>query len=305
VQNPSHWTLKSLLDWSEAFFRDKGISTPRLDGELLLAHVLDCNRIDLYLQYDRPLSAQELSAYRELVRARAGRTPVAYLVGEAGFYGLTLAVGPGCLIPRADTETLVDVALEAVAAVRRGAEGAEPVLPILEWGTGCGAIPLALCAETEGLVCLACDLSAEALRWARVNLKRHAGLMGPRNNRLLLLRCKGFEAIRPDFAPQLILANPPYVPSGEIEQLEPEVARAEPRLALDGGADGLAVHRELVAYAARALGPGGRLILEIGVNQAEAVHGLVASQPSLQLVEIRRDLVGIERVVHAQRISGG
>ena len=140
------WTPKTLLDWSKDYFAKKGILTARLDGEILLAHVLGCRRIDLYLQFDRPLAADELSAYRELVRARADRTPVAYLTGKAGFWNLMLSVGPGCLVPRPDTETLVEAVVEAVDEMRHSSHGmhADPVKPsmlCLELGTGTGAIP--------------------------------------------------------------------------------------------------------------------------------------------------------------------
>lgn len=304
MQHPAQWTPKSLLDWSEGYFRERAIPTPRLDAELLLAHVLGCRRIDLYLQFDRPLTESELAAYRALVQGRARRTPVAYLVGEAEFYGLTLAVGPGCLIPRQDTETLVDVALEAVQALRAGAPAAGAPLTVLEWGTGSAAIPLALCAAAEGLRLFCCDLSPEALAWARRNRERHAALLAPRGNALHLVRCAGFGAIRPEARPALILANPPYVPAGTIPGLEPEVAEAEPRLALDGGADGLDAYRALLPFAAAQLAPGGRLVVECGFDQGEALRELVAAHPPLRLLEVRWDLAGHERVIHAERADG-
>ncbi|MCZ6474286.1 MAG: peptide chain release factor N(5)-glutamine methyltransferase [SAR324 cluster bacterium] len=301
VQPPAVWTIRSLLSWSEGYFRDKGIDTPRLDSELLLAHVLRCERIELYLQFDRPLDNTELAAYRELVRARAGRRPLAYLLGQAGFWNLKLSVGPGCLIPRADTEALVETALEALDALRGHCEAGQP-LRLLEFGTGSGAIPLALCAERENLLCVACDISGEALGFARANRDSHAQLLAPRQNALHLFRGDGFDALSPHWRPHLILANPPYIPSAELSTLEPEVSREEPASALDGGADGLVIYRKLLPLAARVLEPGGRLLLEFGMGQGGALRELAAAQPALELVEIRKDLAGRERVLHAVRI---
>ncbi len=298
------WTPRSLLEWSQGYFKDKGIATPRLDGELLLAHVLGCQRIDLYLAYDRPLDAAELSAYRELVRARAGRKPVAYLTGEAGFWDMTLAVGPGCLIPRADSETLVEVALEAVDALRREAGDDERELLLLEFGTGSAAIPLALCSERKRLRCVACDLSSAALSYARANRRAWAVHLAPRHNALHLFLGRGFEAVAQHCRPDLIVSNPPYVPSQELKTLEPEVAREEPALALDGGADGLEVHRQLIGFAAGALAPGGRLVLEIGMGQRAPLSQVLADHPVLRLLEFREDLAGVERVLHAVREPG-
>ncbi len=226
---------------------------------------------------------------------------MAYLLGEAGFRDLLLAVGPGCLIPRPDTETLVTVALEALARIRSSPPRGEERAIVLEWGTGSGAIPLALCAEAEGLVCISCELSAEALGWALANRRRHEGLLASRGNVLRLVRGKGFEAISPTLTPQLVVANPPYIPTGDFAGLQPEVAEAEPRLALDGGGNGLAAYPGIFAYAAGALAPGGRLIVEFGAGQAEGLCGLLEEHPALRLLELRKDLAGQERVLHAER----
>ncbi len=228
---------------------------------------------------------------------------MAYLLGEAGFRDLLLSVGPGCLIPRPDTETLVTVALEALEALARIRASlpseAEPAV-VLEWGTGSGAIPLALCAEADGLVCISCELSAEALTWALANRRRHEGLLAARGNVFRLVRGKGFEAISPALTPHLVVANPPYIPTGEFAGLQPEVAKAEPRLALDGGENGLAAYPEIFAYAAGALAPGGRLIVEFGAGQAAGLCGLLEEHPPLRLLELRKDFAGHERVLHAE-----
>ena len=294
------WTPKSLLDWSTDYFSGKGIVTAKLDSEMLLAHVLGCSRIDLYLQFDRPLTTDELAAYRSLVRARAGRTPVAYLTGEAGFWNLQLSVGPGCLIPRPDTETLVEVVLEAIDGFRENS-GADSPLICLEWGAGCGAIPLAVCGEREHLMWVACELSPQALAYARADRHNHSSLLGPRHNSLQLIRADGFSAISPQTRPHLIVSNPPYIPQEILAGLEPEVSQSEPATALDGGADGLDFHRRLVTAAGENLAPGGRLLLEIGAEQGEALRALLREQDAFELVEIRRDLGGRDRALHAVR----
>jgi release factor glutamine methyltransferase len=290
-----------LLHWTEGFLRGKGVETPRLDAELLLAHVLGCSRLDLYLQHDRPLGAAELSAYRELVRARAARTPVAYLVGAAGFWKLTLVVRPGCLIPRPDTETLVEATLRAIAALRARL-GAEARLAVLELGTGSGAIPLAVCSEAGQLDWLSVELSATALAVARENRARHAALLAPRHNALWLVRGDGFAAVAPGFRPHLVVSNPPYIPSAELPGLMPEVSQAEPRAALDGGPDGMDIHRYLMASASERLAPGGRLLMEMAHNQGAPLSAELARY-SLRRLALHKDLAGRERVIEAEQVE--
>ena len=295
------WTPKSLLDWSAEYFSGKGIPTPRLDSELLLAHVLGCQRIDLYLQYDRPLTPDELAAYRALVRGRADRTPVAYLTGEVGFWNLTLRVGPGCLIPRPDTESLVETVLEAMDGLREQGGTARNPLLCVELGTGSGAIPLAVCSEREQVNWVGCEISPDAMVFAQANRKAHTSLLESRHNALLLVRGDGLSAVSPAARPHIIVSNPPYIPSGLLSTLEPEVSLAEPAVALDGGRDGLDFYRELIPQARQRLAPGGRLILEIGADQGPALREIVREEPELELLEIREDLGGKERVVHATR----
>jgi len=316
------WTPKALLEWSEGFFRGKGIASPRLDAELLLAHVLGLRRLDLYLQFDRPLGPAELARYRELVRKRADRVPVAYLTGEAGFWNLTLDIAPGCLIPRPDTETLVEAVLAALSELRGNSQdrelteggalasgseapgegrGASGRTIVLELGPGSAAIPLAVCSEAEGLTWIAVERSREALAVARRNRLRHAALLEPRRNRLWLIAGDGFAPLRADARADLIVSNPPYIPSAAIAGLMPEVSQAEPRLALDGGADGLTFHRLLVAEAAARLRPGGRLLLELGHDQLAEVRSLLARAPGLEEAGVRNDLGGHARVLDVRR----
>ena len=289
----------ALLRWCELYFGEKGIDTPKLDAEHLLAHALGCRRIDLYLAFDRPVSPAELDTLRELVRRRAAREPVAYLIGEAGFWTLELAVGPGCLVPRPDTEALVEGALAAIDALRQGAS--PQALRLLELGTGSGAIPLALSAERTGLEIIATDASREALAFARFNRERHAALLAPRQNRLALVCCRDFDALTPEFRCDLLVSNPPYIPTAEIAGLAPEISRVEPRAALDGGVDGLAVYRRLLALAPARLLPGGHMLLETGSDQKSALLALLEERPELSLVDYRQDLAGRPRVLHVRR----
>jgi release factor glutamine methyltransferase len=289
------------LQWTEGFFRGKGIDTPRLDAELLLAHVLGCPRINLYLQFDRPLGAAELAAFRELVRARAARTPVAYLVGSVGFWKLTLAIRPGVLIPRADTEALVEATLRAISALREQPGSAARPLAVLELGTGSGALPLAVCSEAQHLRWVGVDAAPQAVAVAAENRRRHAHLLAPRGNALLLLRGDRFAALAPSFQPDLIVSNPPYIPSVDIPGLMPEVAQAEPRAALDGGVDGMVFHRYLLDHAAAHLAPGGRLLMEMGQDQGAALTTAAGRRAGLRLLAIHKDLAGRDRVIEVER----
>lgn len=294
------WTPRSLLDWTEGFFQEKGIPSPRLDAELLLAHVLSCQRIDLYLQYLQPLEAGELARFRALVRGRASRRPLAYLTGESGFWNLTLKVNEATLVPSPDTEILVEGILEAIASLRSAMAPDQPVV-ILELGTGSGAIPLAVCSEVKNMRWVAVELSADALAVAQENKQGHTDLLAPRDNILHLIRGDRFAAIPPRTEPHLVVGNPPYIPTEVIKDLMPEVATHFPRMALDGGTDGLSFHRYLLDYGEQALRVGGRILMEMGAEQAEDLSAEVSSRRGLRMVEIRKDLAGLPRVVHVER----
>lgn len=279
------WTIGRLLQWSEGFFREKGIETPRLDAEVLLAHVLEKPRIYLYVHYDQPLDPEELAAYRGFVRRRAAREPVAYLVGEREFMGLTFAVSPAVLVPQPDTETLVSEAQKRL----QGKSGVR----IADVGTGSGAIALSLLHALPDLTAAAVDVSAAALKVARENAD-HFGLtdrvMFYEGDLLAPLRGQTFDAV---------LSNPPYIPRGDIAALPPEV-QAEPRLALAGGADGLDFYRRLVREAAAFLRPDGFLAVEAGRGEAVVISELARTNGWLE-VEITKDLAGIDRVVTMRR----
>lgn len=277
------WTVLKVLEWTAGYFRERGIESARLDADLLLAATLGVDRVGLYLRYDQPLNATELRDFRARVARRARREPLAYILGEAEFWSLAFAVTPAVLIPRPDTEVLVEEALA------RGGEQAR----VLDVGTGSGAIAVSLAVERSAWRVTALDLSAAALQIAQTNARRHGVA-----DRLRILQ--GDLARLPDEQFDLIVANPPYIPSGDLPGLMADVRDFEPHLALDGGPDGLAAYRALAAQAPRRLHPGGRLLVEIGQGQEQAVGELFAGA-GLQGLFTRADYAGIIRVVGATR----
>jgi release factor glutamine methyltransferase len=276
------WTILEVLQWTTARFQERGIASPRLDAELLAAHAFGLTRVQLYTQFDRPLLAPELAAYRELVKRRQAGEPVAYLTGRKEFWSLDLAVDKRVLIPRPDTETTVEEALERLKA--RTVEAPR----IADVATGSGAIALALAKSRPEAAVFACDVSPDALAVARGNAER-LGLA------VTFLEGNLAEPLRAHAPFDLVVANLPYVRAGDIPGLAPEV-RSEPWLALDGGADGLDLVRALVAMAPGILAPGGTLVLEIGDGQAQATAELCRAA-SLHDVRVRADLGGVDRVV--------
>ena len=277
------WTILEVLQWTTARFQERGLGSPRLDAELLAAHAFGLTRVQLYTQFDRPLLGPELAAFRELVKRRQAGEPVAYLTGRKEFWSLDLAVDKRVLIPRPDTETTVEEALD-----RLRARPAEQPPRIADVGTGSGAIALALAKNLPQAAVFACDVSPDALAVARDNALR-LGLA------VTFLEGNLAEPLRAHGPFDLIAANLPYVRAGDIAGLAPEV-RSEPWLALDGGDDGLDLVRALVAAAPELLAPGGALVLEIGEGQAAATAALCRAA-GLEDVRARADLGGIDRVV--------
>jgi release factor glutamine methyltransferase len=282
------WTIGRLLTWTAEFLGKKGSESPRLDAEVLLAFVLKCDRVRLYTNYEDEVGEQDRAAFRELVRRRSESTPVAYLVGKKEFFSLPLKVTPDVLIPRPDTETVV---VEFLARFKHQAD----VLAV-DVGTGSGAIALACVSRHRTARFYATDASAAALAMARANAKalklddrvefREGDLLGP------VAEAGPFDAI---------LSNPPYIPTAVIPTLEPGVRDHEPHLALDGGADGLAVVSRLIDEAVPLLKPGGQLILEIGTEQENPVRQRIAAHPDLELAPTVRDAANHPRVIRASR----
>jgi release factor glutamine methyltransferase len=273
------WTVLKLLRWTADYFSGRSIDAPRLTAELLLADTLGLDRVGLYVNFERPLQADELAAFRARVKRRAAREPLAYILGHAEFWSLPLKVTPAVLIPRPDTELLVEAALPRLGAGSH----------ILDIGTGSGALAIALAHECPQCRVTAIDVSPAALAVALENA---------RMNRV----AERIDLVQQDLARlpagpfDLIVANPPYIPSGELATLMPEVRDFEPSLALDGGPDGLAAYRAIAAQAGTALAVGGWLLAEVGAGQAAAVQALFAAA-GLTDTFVSRDLAGIERVV--------
>jgi release factor glutamine methyltransferase len=277
------WTILKILKWTTAFFRDRGIENGRLDAELLLAEALGLDRVGLYLNYDRPLTAAELAVFRALVSRRARREPVQYILGRTEFWSLPITVTPAVLIPRPDTETLVEEALKK----------ALPSCAILDIGTGSGAVALALAHDLQDASIEGIDISAEALAVAMANARRN-GL----ENRVAFRQA---DMRDPGGGPfDLIVANPPYIPDEDFAGLMPEVREFEPRLALAGGADGLDCYRWLATVAVRILRPGGWLLVEIGCGQASHVCNIFNENGMIEFFSAQ-DAAGKERVAGARR----
>lgn len=277
------WTVLKLVRWTADYFAGREIDSPRLDAELLLADTLGLDRVGLYLNFERPLQADELAGYREKVRRRASREPLAYILGRTEFWSLPFIVTPAVLIPRPDTELLVEEALPRLADAAR----------VLDVGTGSGALAVALAHERPECTVTAIDVSAAALAVAAGN----AGSNGVAE-RIEFLQAD--LAALPDGPFDLVVANPPYIPSGELTTLMPDVRDFEPQLALDGGCDGLDAYRALARQTGAILAPGGWLLVEVGIGQAPAVQELFAGA-GLTEIFISRDLAGIERVVGGRK----
>ena len=273
------WTLLRLLDWTTEFFAEKGIANPRLDAQLLLAHLLQLDRVGLYLNFDRPLSGEELDRIRPLVKRRGQREPLQYLLGRCEFWSLEFEVNPAVLVPRADTEVLVEEVL-----ARAGEQGC-----LLDVGTGSGAIVVSLATELPQWRLVGFDISPAALTVAARNALRHGVA-----ERVRMLQ--GDLVRLPDEHYDLVVSNPPYVAADEWDGLMPEVRCYEPRAALLAEEHGLACYRHLAAQVKTRLKPGGWLLVEIGHRQGEAVRQLFIDA-GLTETFIRNDYSDQPRVV--------
>ena len=277
------WTVLSILEWTADYFRGQGIESSRLDAELLLADVLKLDRVGLYLHYDRPLNNDELAAYRGLVKRRAAREPVAYILGETEFWSLPIAVSPAVLIPRGDTEILVEEAVQYIDKPCR----------VLDVGIGSGAIAIAIAHEKSDAEVSGIDISPEAIAVATANARRN-GVDG--RTRFSVGNLEQLSGGPYD----LIVSNPPYIPHADIETLMADVRDFEPAGALDGGTDGLDAYRAITRQAPGQLVSGGRLLVEIGIDQAEQVRQLFTDADFID-IQTRNDYAGIPRVVSGMK----
>ena len=275
------WTPLRLIAWTQGFFAKGGVDAPRLTAEILLAHALSCDRVRLYLDFDKPLGAPELAAFRELVRRRAAGEPTAWLTGRREFLGHAFRVDPRVLVPRPETELVVEAAIALLPP--------KGTLLDLCTGSGCIAISTALARPDARVV--ATEISPEALAVAREN----AAALGAT---VEFLEGDLYAPLPLDLRFDLIVSNPPYVPSGEIEGLSREVRR-EPRIALDGGADGLDVIRRIVSCAPSRLRPDGLLVIELHETHAAPLPALCLAAGFAEAV-VHRDLSALPRWVVAR-----
>jgi release factor glutamine methyltransferase len=293
-------TVLESIQKSAEFLVPKGVDSPRLQAELLLAHVLKLPRMQLYLNFSRVLTPAEVDSLRELVKRRGRREPLQHIVGTTSFCGLEIAVNRHVLVPRPETELLAEQGWQflnrraegpaarpappgeereepgagVMAASGEGPSSARPpALLALDWGTGSGCLAIALAAKCAAAQVCALDISPEALVLARENAARHRLA-----ERIRFFEGSGFAAVPADLRCDLIVSNPPYIPTAEIDTLQPEVREHDPRGALDGGSDGLEWYRRLAAEAGAFLQQGGRLMLELGDGQADRVAELFRQQ---------------------------
>jgi len=279
------WTSLKLIQWTSGYFERKGIPNPRVDAELLLAHVLECQRIALYTDHEKVISEKLLAKFKSLLERRAKREPLQYILGETEFWGLKFKVTPDVLIPRPETELLVEEALKF-----------KDSKSILDIGTGSGCIAVSLAKHLPETKLVATDISKEALEVARENAETHA-------------LADRIEFVLADIAPwrvfqsegrtfDLIVSNPPYIDEREMNSLQPEVRDFEPRGALVAGRGGLEIVEKILAEAMTFLRPEGLLLLEVGEGQAEKLR-----DRTCKILEVKKDYQGAERIVILKKVG--
>jgi release factor glutamine methyltransferase len=303
------WTIQKLLNWVTEYFKSKDVDAPRLSAELLLSHVLGLKRIELYTQFGRMVEQEQLTRLRELVKRAATHEPIAYLTGKREFYSLDFDITKDCLIPRPETELLVERAIEFLRT-RNGSPREMTASPIsrgeqfiCDLCTGCACVAVAIARNFAACRVVATDISDAALEVAARNISKY-GL----NGRIELLRGDLFEPVIPGLGPaifDLIVCNPPYVSEPEFAKLAKNVRDFEPRLALAAGQDGLDIIKRIVAEAGQFLKPTGALMLEIGNEQGPAVRRLLESEGRFAAVTIEKDYQNLDRLAVAITKSAG
>lgn len=288
----STWCVGDVLKWTAEYFDKKGIDSPRLTAELLLSRVLGISRLDLYLGYDKPLNQEERSSFKDLIKRRAQREPLAYILGEKAFWKLDLKVSPYVLIPRPDTELLIEVVAGEVKNNMRN----DHRIVFADLGTGSGAIALSILTEIPDSFAVGSDLSAEALSVASEN-----AFLNSLCDRISFVRSSWCDAFSPKFQFDFIVSNPPYIRSDVIPDLEPEVSVHEPLSALDGGDDGLLCIRRIVSSAFDHIKPSGFLLIEIGYDQGSAVSQILESSGLCDGIRIIKDYGGNDRLAFARK----
>lgn len=286
------WTVEKILKWTTNFFKEKELHSPKLDAELLLSHVLELDRVKLYMQWDRPLEDDELAAYRALIKRRVQNEPVAYLTGTKAFWNLDFKSDKRALIPRSDTETLIEAALELIPNPKKVEDA--PTVRVLDVGTGTGCIGITLAHERTNTEVTIVDIDPDALQLATENVERHQ--LGDR------ITCLKSDLLESAPGPwDMIVSNPPYVALTEKDLMDKDVLNHEPPHALFAGEDGLDVIRRLLEQAYVALAPDGYILCEIGFAQGPAAKALMETL-NFGNVQIRKDYGGNDRVVIGQRV---
>lgn len=291
MDNPAakaSWTVGELLDWTAGYLAQQGAEYPRLDAEVLLAHALDCKRIELYTRHSEPASPEVRKRYRELINQRVEGCPVAYLVGRKEFFSLALEVSPAVLIPRPESEFVV------IECLRLAKDLPEPT--ILDIGTGSGNLAVAIAQQHKTAQVTAVDSSPEALAVAGRNASKHGVA-----ERITFLQGDLFAPVPAGQKFDFVVSNPPYIPTADIAGLAVGVKNYEPHRALDGGPDGFAVFDRLIAGAKDCLNPGGHLIIEIGAPQEKRARAKLLAVGGYELAETVQDYSGHPRVVRARR----
>ncbi len=317
------WTILKLLKWSTSYFQSHNIDSPRAAAEILLAHTLKLKRIDLYLRYDQPLCSNELAVFKSLIQRRLTKEPVAYIVGVKEFYSMDIGVTSDVLIPRPETEHLVEAAI-ALLPDNSGSDLNFEKKRILELGTGSGAAVLALASQRPEHIYFALDRSIKAVETAKRNARHHnldskiyffaCDWFAPLRDHIRLFQPFNLSTTRPFDHPttrpldhsttrpfDMIISNPPYIQTLAISRLQPEIYKYEPVMALDGGEDGLCCLRHIIGNAHDYLKPGGSLLLEIGYDQKDEVRKIIDSSGNYEQVVFIKDYSGNYRVVQMKK----
>lgn len=290
--NKPVWTIIKILDWTKQYFADRGVENPRLDAEVLLCAVLQCERIKLYMDFERPLTGAELSQYKNYVARHGQHEPLAYILGEKEFMRNSFKVTPATLVPRPETELLVESLIKAARGLK-----ADGDVKILDIGTGSGAIIVSLLDYLPNAKGVGVDISVDALIVAEENSRR----IGVRE-RAGFMQSDLFSRIPADKKFDIIVSNPPYIPAADIAGLAKDVQK-EPLGALDGGADGLDFYRRIISEAMDHMTDEGILAFEVGINQAQVVAEL-CRKAGFKATAIRKDYADIERMVFAVKEEG-
>lgn len=281
------WTILKILKWTTDYFTRCGTESPRASAEVLLAHALGLRRIDLYLHFDQPLNEEELAPFRGMIKRRSKGEPVAYILGHKEFWSLDFKVNQEVLIPRPETECLVEAAIQCLRDAKQGA-----CPNVLELGTGSGAISIAMAYDYPDAKYFASDLSVAGVCLARENASLHLV-----KSKIVFFAGRWFEAVkRPAPGFDMILSNPPYIRDEDIDRLAREIRDYEPMQALGGGRDGLRDIRQIIDQAPSFLKSGGWLLIEIGYDQRMAVESMAAERGAYTSIAIKKDYGGQDRV---------